>query len=97
VERCSASDGSHRSDRTRRRSHDAAPLAHGAGNETRHPDGTRRSRKTRLALELARWIAGEGVTRVLLVPLAAVRDPAFVALRIAEAIGLSDVTALRSE
>jgi len=50
--------------------------------------------KTRLALELARWIAGEGVTRVLLVPLAAVRDPAFVALRIAEAIGLSDVTAL---
>ena len=50
--------------------------------------------KTRLALELARWIAGEGVTRVVLVPLAAVRDPAFVALRIAEAIGLSDVTAL---
>jgi len=50
--------------------------------------------KTRLALGLARWIAGEGVTRVVLVPLAAVRDPAFVALRIAEAIGLSDVTAL---
>lgn len=50
--------------------------------------------KTRLALELARWIAGEGVTRVALVPLAAVHDPAFVALRIAEAIGLSDVTAL---
>jgi predicted ATPase/DNA-binding XRE family transcriptional regulator len=50
--------------------------------------------KTRLALELARWIAGEGVTRVVLVPLAAVRDPAFVALRIAEAIGLSDVRAL---
>jgi len=50
--------------------------------------------KTRLALELARWIAGEGVTRVVLVPLAAVRDPAFVALGIAEAIGLSDVTAL---
>jgi len=49
--------------------------------------------KSRLALELARWIAGEGVTRVALVPLAAVRDPAFVALRIAEAIGLSDVTA----
>jgi hypothetical protein len=50
--------------------------------------------KTRLALELARWIAGEGMTRVVLVPLAAVRDPAFVALGIAEAIGLSDVTAL---
>jgi len=50
--------------------------------------------KTRLALELARWIAGEGMTRVVLVPLAAVRDPAFVALGIAEAIGLLDVTAL---
>jgi predicted ATPase/DNA-binding XRE family transcriptional regulator len=50
--------------------------------------------KTRLALELARAIAAEGAIRVVLVPLAAIREPAFVALGIAEAIGLSDVTAL---
>ena len=50
--------------------------------------------KTRLALELARAIAAEGATRVVFVPLAAIRNPAFVALAIAEALGLSDVTAL---
>jgi predicted ATPase/DNA-binding XRE family transcriptional regulator len=50
--------------------------------------------KTRLALELARTIAAEGATRVVFVPMAAIRNPAFVALGIAEAIGLSDVTAL---
>jgi predicted ATPase len=50
--------------------------------------------KTRLALELARAIAEEGSTRVVFVPLAAIRDPAFVASAIAEALGLSDVTAL---
>ena len=50
--------------------------------------------KTRLALELARAIAAEGATRVVFVPLAAIRNPAFVASAIAEALGLSDVTAL---
>jgi predicted ATPase/DNA-binding XRE family transcriptional regulator len=50
--------------------------------------------KTRLALELARAIAEEGARRVVFVPLAALRDPAFVALAIAEALGLSEVTAL---
>ena len=50
--------------------------------------------KTRLALELARAIAAEGATRVVFVPLATIRNPAFVALAIAEALGLSDVTAL---
>src|SRR5205814_1786956 len=50
--------------------------------------------KTRLALELARAIAAEGATRVLFVQLAAIRNPAFVASAIAEALGLSDVTAL---
>jgi transcriptional regulator with XRE-family HTH domain len=50
--------------------------------------------KTRLALELARAIAEEGSTRVVFVPLAAIRDPAFVASAIAEALGLSDVIAL---
>ena len=50
--------------------------------------------KTRLALELARAIAAEGAARVLFVPLAAIRNPAFVASAIAEALGLSDVTAL---
>ena len=49
--------------------------------------------KTRLALELARAIAAEGATRVVFVPLAAIRNPAFVASAIAEALGLSDVTA----
>jgi len=50
--------------------------------------------KTRLALELARAIAAEGATRVVFVPLAAVRNPEFVASAIAEALGLSDVTAV---
>ena len=50
--------------------------------------------KTRLALEVARGIAAEGGTRVVFVPLAAIRNPAFVASAIAEALGLSDVTAL---
>src|SRR6187549_3061479 len=49
--------------------------------------------KTRLALELARAIADEGATRVVFVPLAAIRDPAFVEPAIAEALGLVDVTA----
>ena len=48
--------------------------------------------KTRLALELARAIAAEGSTRVVFVTLAVIRDPAFVASAIAEALGLSDVT-----
>jgi predicted ATPase/DNA-binding XRE family transcriptional regulator len=49
--------------------------------------------KTRLALELARAMAEEDTTRVVFVPLAALRDPAFLAPTIAEAIGLADVTA----
>src|SRR5439155_18804427 len=49
--------------------------------------------KTRLALELARAIADENTTRVVFVPLAALRDPAFLAPTIAEALGLADVTA----
>jgi predicted ATPase/DNA-binding XRE family transcriptional regulator len=50
--------------------------------------------KTRLALELARTIAAERTIRVVFVPLAAIQNPAFVASAIAEAFGLSDVTAL---
>jgi len=50
--------------------------------------------KTRLALELARAIASEGSAWVVFVPLAAIRNPAFVAPAIAEAFGLPDVTAL---
>ena len=50
--------------------------------------------KTRLALEVAHAIAAEGATRVVFVPLAATRDPAFVAPAIAEAFGLADVTPL---
>jgi transcriptional regulator with XRE-family HTH domain len=50
--------------------------------------------KTRLALELARAIADEGGCRVLFVGLAAVRDSAFVAPAIAEALGVLDDTAL---
>ena len=49
--------------------------------------------KTRLALELARVTAAEGASRVAFVPLAAIRNPAFVAPAIGEALGLSDVTA----
>jgi predicted ATPase/DNA-binding XRE family transcriptional regulator len=48
--------------------------------------------KTRLALEVARAIAAEGGTRVVFVPLSAIRDPGFVGLAIADAFGLSDVT-----
>src|SRR6186997_145302 len=40
--------------------------------------------KTRLAMEIARAIATEGAIRVLFVPLAAIRNPAFVASAIAE-------------
>src|SRR5688500_18191884 len=50
--------------------------------------------KTRLALELARAIAEEGSVRMRFVPLAALRDPGFVGPAIAEALGLTDVTAL---
>lgn len=50
--------------------------------------------KTRLALELASVIAEDGSTRVVFVPLAAIRDPAFVASAIAEALGLADFTAI---
>jgi len=49
--------------------------------------------KTRLALELAHAIAADGATRVTLVPLASVRNPALVGSAIAEALGLADVTA----
>jgi predicted ATPase/DNA-binding XRE family transcriptional regulator len=49
--------------------------------------------KTRLALELARAIADESATRVVFVPLAAIRDPSFVESAIAEAFGLVDVAA----
>jgi len=50
--------------------------------------------KTRLVLELAHTIAKERATRVVFVSLAAIRDVVFVAPAIAEALGLSDVTAL---
>jgi transcriptional regulator with XRE-family HTH domain len=50
--------------------------------------------KTRLVLELARAMAEEGSMRVRFVSLAPLRDPAFVAPAIAEALGVSDVTAL---
>ena len=49
--------------------------------------------KTRLALELARAMAAGGAARVVFVSLAAVRNPAFVAPAIAEALGLPDITA----
>ena len=50
--------------------------------------------KTRLALELAHAVAADSATRVVYVPLAAIRVPSFVALGIAEALGLSEVTAI---
>jgi predicted ATPase/transcriptional regulator with XRE-family HTH domain len=50
--------------------------------------------KTRLALEVARGVAEQGQTRVVFLGLAATQDPAFVAPAIAEALGLSDVTAV---
>jgi predicted ATPase/DNA-binding XRE family transcriptional regulator len=49
--------------------------------------------KTRLALEIGRRIAEDGPARAVFVELAGIRDPAFVAAAIAEALGLSDVTA----
>ena len=49
--------------------------------------------KTRLALEIGRRIAEEGPARAVFVELAGVRDPAFVAPAVAEALGLSDATA----
>ena len=49
--------------------------------------------KSRLALEVAHTVAADGATRVVYVPLAAIQEPSFVALGIAEAIGLSDLTA----
>ena len=50
--------------------------------------------KTRLALEIARAVAAEETSRVLFVELAAVRNPAFVAQSIAEALGVLEPTAL---
>src|SRR4029077_10785630 len=47
--------------------------------------GPRGAGKTRLALELARAMAAEGATRVVFVPLAAIRSAEFVAPEIAEA------------
>ena len=49
--------------------------------------------KTRIALEIAHGVADQRTTRVGFVQLAAIRDPAFVASAIAEAVGLSDATA----
>ena len=49
--------------------------------------------KTRLALEIARAISTQGTARVAFVSLAATAKLAFVASAIAEAFGLSDVTA----
>jgi predicted ATPase/DNA-binding XRE family transcriptional regulator len=50
--------------------------------------------KTRVAVEIARSVATEGIVRVKFVPLAAIREPAFVAPAIAEAVGLADTTPL---
>jgi predicted ATPase/DNA-binding XRE family transcriptional regulator len=50
--------------------------------------------KTRLALEIAHAHAAERAARVVFVPLAATRTPLFVASAIAEALGLSSVTAM---
>ena len=50
--------------------------------------------KTRLALEIARATAAEGACRVLFVVLASIRNAAFVAPAIAEALGIVDATAL---
>src|SRR5215470_1811109 len=49
--------------------------------------------KTRLALEIAHTVADERAARVGFVQLATIRDPAFVASAIVEALGLSDATA----
>jgi predicted ATPase/DNA-binding XRE family transcriptional regulator len=50
--------------------------------------------KTRLALEIARAVAAQGGSRVLFAGLASVRNPAFVAPAIADALGVLDATAL---
>ncbi|MBP2672349.1 MAG: transcriptional regulator, family, partial [candidate division NC10 bacterium] len=50
--------------------------------------------KTRLALDIARSVATEGLVRVKFVPLAAILEPALVAPAIAEAVGLADATPL---
>ena len=50
--------------------------------------------KTRLALELGRAIADEGTARVVFASLAPIRDAAFVASAIAEALGMADVSAV---
>jgi predicted ATPase/DNA-binding XRE family transcriptional regulator len=50
--------------------------------------------KTRLALEVARAFADDGACRVVFAGLAAVQGSAFVASTIAEALGVSDNTAL---
>ena len=49
--------------------------------------------KTRLALDLARAIADKSATRVVFVPLAAIRDSQLAAGAIAEALGLADISA----
>jgi len=49
--------------------------------------------KTRLALEIAHAVADEGTVQVAFVQLAAIRDPAFVASAIVEALGLSATAA----
>ena len=49
--------------------------------------------KTRLAVEVTRELAEDEATRVVFVELAAIRQASFVGLMIAEALGLSDVTA----
>ena len=49
--------------------------------------------KTRLAVEVTRELAEDDATRVVFVELAAIRQASFVGLMIAEALGLSDVTA----
>jgi predicted ATPase/DNA-binding XRE family transcriptional regulator len=50
--------------------------------------------KTRLVLELARVVSEQGSTRVVFVPLVAIRDPSLVAAAIAEVLGLTDVVAI---
>ena len=59
---------------------------------SRHTHWSGRRRKTRLALEVARAMEGEGASRVRFVALAAVRDAALVAPAIAEALGVLDAT-----
>jgi predicted ATPase len=49
--------------------------------------------KSRLALELAHGLADESSTRVVFVPLAAIRDARQVPFAIAEALGLADISA----